>query len=125
MANMKLFKKADRVLDVSTILKAYRQVGFKTKHIGEWDRWKELSIGGRLQVKIDVYEVKDDKTTCYMLGDSLGRVAAPLTEDKADVMAWLQEHGYKTCKRWHIEEAGMSEELWNEWNGIGTEEEDV
>ena len=123
MAKMKLYKKAERNLKVSAILKSFREIGYKTRHIGEWDRWKELSDGGRLQVKIDVYEVKNDIMTCYMLGDTLGRVAAPLTEDKADVMAWLQEHGYKICKRWHIEDAGMTEELWNEWNGIGTEED--
>ena len=123
MANMKLYKKAERILKVGAMLKTFKETGYKTRHIGEWDRWKELSDGGRLQVKIDVYEVKNDMMTCYMLGDTLGRVAAQLTEDKADVMAWLQEHGYKTCKRWHIEEAGMSEELWNEWNGIGTEED--
>lgn len=123
MANMKLYKKSERILKVSATLKAFKEIGYKTRHIGEWDRWKELSNGGRMQVKIDVYEVKNDTMTCYMLGDTLGRVAAQLTEDKADVMAWLQEHGYKTCKRWHIEEAGMSEELWNVWNGIGTEED--
>lgn len=123
MAKMKLYKKAERNLKVSATLKAFREIGYKTRHVGEWDRWKELSDGGRLQVKIDVYEVKNDIMTCYMLGDTLGRVAAQLTEDKADVMAWLQEHGYKTCKRWHIEDAGMTEELWNEWNGIGTEED--
>lgn len=122
MANMKLTKKADRVLKVSATLAGFREIGYKTRHIGEWDRWKELSTGGRLQVKLDIYEVKNDATTCYMVGDSLGRVAA-MTEDKADVMAWLQEHGYKTCKKWYIEEAGMTEELWNEWNGIGTEED--
>lgn len=120
---MKLYKKAERALKVVAMLKTFKETGYKTRHIGEWDRWKELPDGGRLQVKIDVYEVKNDMITCYMLGDTLGRVAAQLTEDKADVMAWLQEHGYKTCKRWHIEEAGMSEELWNEWNGIGTEED--
>lgn len=122
MANMKLTKKADRVLKVSATLAGFREIGYKTRYIGEWDRWKELSTGGRLQVKLDIYEVKNDATTCYMVGDSLGRVAA-MTEDKADVMAWLQEHGYKTCKKWYIEEAGMTEELWNEWNGIGTEED--
>jgi hypothetical protein len=33
------------------------------------------------------------------------------------------EKGYKTDKKFYTEELGMSEEAWNEWNGIGTEEE--
>ena len=116
---MKLYKKADRKLNVANMLKAFKDCGFRSKHIGEWDKWKDLYDGGRLQVKIDVYEIKNEDVTSYMIGDTLGRVAAPLVSDKEEVMDWLKEHGYKRDKQWYMEDYGMDESTWNYWNGLG------
>lgn len=113
---MKLYAKDERKAETSSMLKVMRECGYSTKHVGEWDRWKEMSIGGRLQVKIDVYEVKNDVITAYLVSDTLGRVAAPLTEDKQEVMDWLEDKGYKTDKQWYMEDYGMDEETWEEWN---------
>ena len=115
MTNMKLFKKSERGLKVADMLHTFRECGYTTRHIGEWCRWKEIEYG-RIQVKINVYEIKNPQKTAYMVGDTLGRVAAQLTEDKQDVMNWLAEHGYKTDKQWYIEDCGMDEDTWNEWN---------
>ena len=112
---MKLYKKSERLLKTAATLKSFRAIGFTTKHIGEYDRWKELE-NGRLQVKINVYEVVGNGMTCYFCSDTLGRVASAMITDLQEVMDWLKEHGYKTDKQWHIEDCGMSEELWNEWN---------
>lgn len=113
---MKLYAKENRMVQASDMLNAMREAGYETKHIGEWDRWKELRVGGRLQVKIDVYEIKNEMMTAYLVSDTLGKVAAPLTEDKQEIMDWLKEKGYKTDKQWYLEDYGMDEEAWEEWN---------
>lgn len=112
---MKLYKKSERLFKTAATLKSFRAIGFTTKHIGEWDRWKEIE-NGRLQVKIDVYEVVGNGMTCYFVSDTLGRVASAMVTDLQEVMDWLKEHGYKTDKQWYMEDCGMSEELWKEWN---------
>ena len=113
---MKLYAKENRTIKTATLLQVMRESGYTTRHIGEWDRWKDMRDGGRLQVKIDVYEVKNEIMTAYLVSDSLGRVAAPLTEDKKEVMEWLEEKGYKTDKEWYMQDCGMNEETWEEWN---------
>lgn len=112
---MKLYKKSERLLKTAATLKSFRAIGFTTKHIGEWDRWKELE-DGRIQVKIDIYEVVGNGMTCYFASDTLGRVASAMITDLQEVMDWLKEHNYKPDKQWYMEDFGMSEELWNEWN---------
>lgn len=113
---MKLYKRSERTLDTRTLLTALKKTGHTVSRVGEWSRWRELSIGGRLQVKITVYEVKSDMFTAYLVSDTLDHVAAPLAESKQEVLDWLKEKGYKTTKRWYLEDYGMSEETWNEWN---------
>ena len=51
-STMKLYKKSERKLKTADLLKTFRACGHETRHIGEFDRWKDLSDGGRLQVKI-------------------------------------------------------------------------
>lgn len=120
---MKLYKKSERQIKASAYLKCMRKMGFTTKHIGEWDKWKELKndLGdfGKLQVKLDVYEMQAEGTNkIYLVADALGMVCAQLTEDKQDIMNWLNEHGYKPEKQWYMEDYGMDEETWKAWNAV-------
>ncbi len=115
---MKLFKKAERVLKVNNAIAAFKGNGFTVKEVGTWCKWKDLGDYGLLQVKMDVYEVKNDTMTFYIIGDSLDRVAAPVIENKKEIMDWLKEHGYKTEKKWYMEDYGMDESTWNYWNGL-------
>ena len=113
---MKLYAKAERTIRTNVMLSAFKKADFTVRRIGEWDKWKELSIGGRLQVKMTVYEIKNDMITAYLLSDTLERVAAPLADSKQEVLDWLKEKGYKPEKQWYMQDYGMSEETWNEWN---------
>ncbi len=115
---MELIKMKDRNLRADDMLKAFRSMGSKTKSVGEYCKWKELRMGSRLQVKIEVFEVKNDNFCAYMVVDSFRRVAAQLQPDKKEVLGWLKEHGYKPVKQWYLEDYGMTEETWNEWNGM-------
>lgn len=112
---MKLYKMSERTIKATPMLAAYRASGFKTTDMGRWCKWKELDYG-RIQVKFDVYRVVNDMITVYLMCDSLDRVAAPMTESKEEVLGWLKEHGYKPEKQWYIEDYGMDEETWEEWN---------
>ena len=125
---MNLTKKADRILNASSAIKTYKRLGMTHKNLGEFCKWKDLRDGGRMQVKMIVHQMSGDKELIgaeriWFLEDSLGRVACQMQTDKAEVTNWLKEHGYKPVKQWYMEDYGMSEETWNEWNGINTEEE--
>ena len=114
---MKLYKKAERTIKVGKLLGTFRECDWETKNLGRWCKWKELkNDSGRLQVKFDVFEIKKDDITVYLMSDSLDRVAAPTTADKKEVIDWLKEHGYKPEKQWYLEDYGMDEETWNAWN---------
>lgn len=113
---MKLYKKADRNTKTQDFLRIFKDTGFATQNIGEWKKWKELP-DGRLSVSMTVYEIKkDDQVQGYILSDTLQRVACPITLDKQEVMDWLKEKGYKTAKEWYLQDYGMTEEAWEEWN---------
>lgn len=113
---MELFKKSERQIKASSMLKTFRTIGGTTKSIGEYMKWKDLSDGSRLSVSISVYEIKYEGQTMYLLEDSLGRVAAPVQENKAEIMDWLKAHGYKTEHKFYTEDYGMTEETWRAWN---------
>lgn len=119
---MKLFKKSERFMDAAGTRKALRETGYTVKEIGEFCKWKEIEKG-RMQVSLTIWEAKGNGSTFYMVEDTIGRVAAQFNPDKADVMNWLKDHGYKPVKQWYIEDTGMTEETWNIWNGKEETEE--
>ena len=88
----------------------------KVREVGEFKKWKELWNGDRISVTITVYEIKNELKTVYLLEDTLGRLCADLQENKAEVMEWLKDKGYKTAHKFYTEECGMSEETWKAWN---------
>lgn len=112
---MEFYKNSERNINARHIRKAFKATGYSVKEIGEYSKWQELRNGGKLQVTLTVYEIKSDNT-CYLIADPLDRVAAPLIPSKSDVMDMLKKAGYKTIKKWYIEDYGMSEETWKAWN---------
>ena len=115
---MKLYKKAERKTTTRIMIKALKAVGYTTRNIGTWCKWKDLTDGGRYQAKLTIYEVENEDGKAYLVSDALEHVAAPINPNKKEVLDFLKEHGYKTEKKWYLEDYGMSEETWNEWNGI-------
>lgn len=114
---MKLYKKSERHMRAESCLEGFRKFGMTTASIGRWKKWKELRDGGRVSVHIDVFELKDkNQVQGYLIGDTLGKVAAPIVLDKQEVLDWLKDKGYKTEKQWYLEDNGMDEETWDEWN---------
>lgn len=110
-----IFKKSERNLNATQMLSVFRQMNYQTKHIGEFDKWKEAN-GIKYQAKINVYQINMDDKIAYVMADNFDRFMNPFTEDKKEIMNWLKEKGYKTDKQWYMEDCGMTEDLWNEWN---------
>lgn len=122
---LQLLKRKERVLKVSTFLQTMRQMQAETKEIGEYTKWKELSDGSRLSVSVTIYKITvdtrkfggDKVNTLYCMKDSLGfEMQKVLTEDLEEIKTWLKEKGYKTTKQFYLEDCGMNEETWEEWN---------
>lgn len=122
---LQLLKRKERALKVSTFLQTMRQMQAETKEIGEYTKWKELSDGSRLSVSVTVYKVTvdtrkfggDKVNTLYCMKDSLGfEMQKVLTEDLEEIKTWLKEKGYKTTKQFYLEDYGMDEGTWEEWN---------
>lgn len=114
---LEIIKVSERKMKASEYFSVFRKCGWKTNHLGEYDKWKDLSDGGRLQVKINVYEIIDNnEKKSYAMVDTLGRIMNPFVLDKEEIYNWLKEKGYKPDKQWYMEDFGMSEELWEEWN---------
>lgn len=122
---LQLLKRKERHLKVSNFLQTMRQMQAETKEVGEYKKWKELSDGSKLSVSVTVYKVTidtrkfggDKVNTLYCMEDSLGmEMQNVLTENLEEIKTWLNEKGYKTVKQFYLEDCGMSEETWAEWN---------
>lgn len=121
---MELYKKAERTLKMSDMVKNLKAFGYQITNIGTYKKWKDLKDGSRLSVSITIRKGVDPaQNDFYLVEDTLGRVACPVVHSYNEVKEWLKEHGYKPEKAFYLEDYGMTEETWNEWNGIGTEEE--
>lgn len=112
---MVLIKKCDRK-KASIYIKAFKEVGIKVKKLQEYRKWKNLSDGGRMTVKMDLYEVNDGVGKVYFLSDTLNRKATKYIENVEEIYSWLEEKGYKKEKQFYLEDYGMDLETWNEWN---------
>ena len=113
---MKSIKKAERNLKTRTLIAGLKDAGNEVKELGKFSKWVEVE-NGRMQWSNTVYEIKLNETKAYFLSDSLGWVASVINPDKADVLEWLNKHGYKPEKQWYLEDYGMDEETWAAWNG--------
>ena len=119
---LEVLKVKDRTVKADRLWETLKNVFDATiKHIGEYDKWKETDLG-RLQMKMDVYEVnlkgnvEELKGLHYIMIDGFNRMVNPLGWSKEDVIGWLKKTGFKRDKRWYLEDYGMDEETWEEWN---------
>lgn len=113
-------KSADRLIKTQIFINSVKtgapQIQFKT--IDRFIKWKELDGGSKVSVKFDLIRLynTDNKATAYILSDSLDRLACIAHPDLEEIRTWLTKHGYKPEKDFYIQDYGMSEETWNEWN---------
>ena len=113
---MKLMKKAERTTRIWAMKKTAEKLGHKTTNLGEYCKWKNLSDGGRLQVKLNVWRFDMGAMKFYVVSDTLDKVATGYIENLGEITTWLSEHGYKPVEQWYKEDYGMDDETWEEWN---------
>lgn len=77
----------------------------------------------RIEYRYNIYEISTQfGKMAIAFHDGLNRLQYQASDAK-ELIDFLVSKGYKTSKKFYTEDLGMSEDLWNEWNGIGTGEE--
>ena len=120
---MKYFKKSERIIKAMAFNAGIKSVGGVVKEVAEYSKWHELqngiNAGSRIQLKMFVMKVdlsKANGSVGYYLKDGMGMVASDIVTDINDIKRWLADHSYKTIHDWYVQDCGMSEETWKEWN---------
>jgi hypothetical protein len=120
---MNILKK-DQYLPMSLqgTIDQFKKTGWNVKIRVELHKMVEVSMG-RIEKRLVFLEIKNDELTSYMVfWHGMNKVVG-MGDSLKELVKHYTEKGYKTDKKFYTEELGMSEETWNEWNGIGTEEE--
>lgn len=113
---MKLMKRAERQITVWSMINTWKAVGCEVKGLGRYMKSKEVD-GGHIGMHMDIHKVVDPfGQTGYTMSDTLGRICCQTQTDKAEIMNWLADNGWKPEKQWYLEDGGMDEETWEEWN---------
>lgn len=120
---MKYIKRSERILKATAFNVGLKLAGGVVREIAEYSKWHELQngeyAGCRTQVKMFIVKADMSKVSGivgYFLKDSMGMVASDIVTDINDIKHWLDDHGYKTIHDWYVQDCGMSEETWKEWN---------
>lgn len=120
---MKYIKRSERILKATAFNTGLKSIGIVVKEVAEYSKWHELQsgehAGNRVQIKMLIVKVDMSKVNGsigYYLKDSMGMVASDIVTDINDIKRWLDDHGYKTIHDWYVQDYGMDEETWKEWN---------
>lgn len=112
---MQYFKRSERFFRADVFAKNVKEVGGTVREVAEYSKWKELDHG-RIQVRFRIIEFKTQVGKVYLMEDGQGLVACQVTPDLDEIKNFLTKNGFKTTKDWYIQDCGMSEETWKEWN---------
>lgn len=116
---MKYIKRSERMIKASAISTGIKGAGGIVTEVAEYSKWHELQNGGRIQIKMFIMKADATKVNgniCYYLKDGMNMLASDMTLDINEIKSWLVCNGYKTVHDWYVQDCGMSEETWREWN---------
>ena len=114
---MTYIKRSERFIKSANFTKPIRDNGGTVREVGEYAKWKNIDeYGSKIQVSFTIVEMKVNENKGYFLKDGLGMVASYPTQDVNELKDYLLEKGFKPIKDWYIQDCGMSEETWKEWN---------
>lgn len=120
---MKFFKFNERVMSHTKMAKVFKEQGIIVGTHGEYTRWINLQHGSKIseQLTIKSYDARPiGGCLCYVLVDNWGKWASDLTTLE-EIKTFLKDNGFKTTHDWCVQDNGMSEETWQEWNKGYTE----
>ena len=120
---MNYIKGSERLVKAAALNAGLKTAGGVVREVAEYSRWHELqngiNAGSKVQIKMFIMKVDLSKVSGfigYYLKDGMGMVASDSVTDINDIKCWLADHGYKTVHDWYVQDYGMSEETWREWN---------
>lgn len=113
---MTYIKRSERFMKAANFVKPIKDNGGTVREVGEYSKWRTIHEGGKIQVTFTILEMKVSGNTGYILKDTLGMLASYPTQDVNELKNFLCEKGFKPIKDWYIQDCGMSEETWREWN---------
>lgn len=114
---MTYIKRSERFINAANFTKPIKDNGGTVREVGEYAKWKTVCEDSKVQVTFIILEMKVNNNTGYILKDNFGMIASYPTQDVNELKNFLNEKGFKPIKDWYIQECGMSEETWKEWNG--------
>lgn len=120
---MKYFKFNERCMKHSVVSQMLRGDGAVTGTHGEYTRGINLSNGSKVseQLTIKSYDARPvGGNLVYVLVDNFDMWASD-TATLEEIKAFLKDNGFKTTHDWYVQDNGMSEETWQEWNKGYTE----
>ena len=112
---MKYIKRNERYMKAAAMFKMIVDNGGTVKDVAEYSKWHNLP-NGRIQVTLKIMKMEANVNTGYILEDNLGMIASYAEQDLNEIKSFLANNGFKPIKDWYIQDCGMSEETWKEWN---------
>lgn len=113
---MQYIKRSDRFIKTTAFTKPIRDNGGKVREVAEYAKWHNIDECSKVQVGFIILEIAVNGNKAYILKDSFGMMASYPTQDLTEMKVFLIGKGFKPIKDWYIQECGMSEETWKEWN---------
>lgn len=100
--------------------KSLKEAGANVKRFPQLHKMVEKEYCS-IEYRYNIYEISTQYgKTAVAFRDGLNRLQYQADNAK-ELIKFLMDKGYKTSKNFYTEEFGMSEEIWNEWNGIGAD----
>jgi hypothetical protein len=115
-SDMTYIKKSERFIKAANFTKPIKDNGGTVREAGEYSKWKHIDEYRKVQVSFTILAMSANGNTAYILKDNMGMVASYPTQDINELKSFLAEKGFKPIKDWYIQDCGMSEETWKEWN---------
>ena len=113
---MTYIKRSERFIKAANFTKPIKDNGGTVREVGEYAKWKNIDEDSKIQVRFTILEMNVNGNKGYILKDNMGMVACYPTQDVNELKSFLEEKGFKPIKDWYIQDCGMSEETWKEWN---------
>lgn len=113
---MQYIKRADRFIKAASFTKPIRDNGGRIREVAEYAKWHRIDEYNKVQVGFIILEMTVGENRGYILKDNFGMVASYPTQDLGEIKEFLTQKGFKPIKDWYLQDCGMPEETWREWN---------
>lgn len=103
-------------------IKGLKETGASIKRFPQLHKMVEKEYC-KIEYRYNIYEIETQYGKMAVAFHDGLNLLKYQTDNAKELNEFLKAKGYKTSKKFYTEDCGMSEELWNEWNGIDVDEE--